>query len=92
MCPSGSFCHDDSNDSKDHHACYNGQMGFCIDTSSEECDGADTLEGFCVGASNIKCCPTSKVKVDIRTGCNATAPRDRYDPEKVLQIFFFSLI
>eukprot|EP00729_Bicosta_minor_P008274 gene8274-35311_t len=39
-----------------------GQAGFCIDTKTDECDGADVKTGFCEGASHIKCCPTSKVK------------------------------
>eukprot|EP00729_Bicosta_minor_P005196 gene5196-9091_t len=42
--------------------CTKGQAGFCIDTNTEECDGADVKSGFCSGAGNIQCCPTSKVK------------------------------
>ena len=57
---------DDSNDgsssSDSHAACLKNQPGFCIDVNTEECDGAQVKTGFCSGAGNIKCCPTSKVK------------------------------
>ena len=42
------------------------QPGFCINTVTEACDGADVKSGLCAGGSNIKCCPTSKVKGDRR--------------------------
>ena len=35
--------------------CTKGQAGFCIDTNTEECDGADVKSGFCSGAGNIQC-------------------------------------
>ena len=38
------------------------KAGFCVDTTTEECDGADTLTGHCHGSNNIQCCPTARVK------------------------------
>jgi len=46
----------------DRASCNRGQVGFCIDTNSEECDGAAVKSGFCDGAAHIKCCPSSKVE------------------------------
>ena len=41
-------------------ACLYNQPGVCIDTSSFVCRGAQVKSGFCRGASNIKCCPSSQ--------------------------------
>ena len=50
------------------------QPGFCINTVTEACDGADVKSGLCVFG---ECCPTSKVKDgvdDSRPACSNNQP------------------
>ena len=48
------------------------QDGFCIDTNTEECDGAPVVTGHCFGRAHIKCCPTSKLATTTTTAKTTT--------------------
>ena len=37
--------------------CSKGNPGICIDVNTEVCVGARTIASYCVGSSNIECCP-----------------------------------
>ena len=38
------------------------QSGRCINVNARDCVGADVLTGFCAGAADVKCCPSSQSK------------------------------
>jgi hypothetical protein len=48
---------DDDSSTSSYARCLKGKAGSCIDINSETCDGASTINNFCDGASNVKCCP-----------------------------------
>ena len=56
--------------------CLCNQPGWCINTDKYQCDNSQVRAGFCMGAANIRCCPSSMfspVKPALAGGGSAVA-------------------